>query len=572
LTNSKEDPAIPKNIEAEQVVLGSAILEPEKMVPVLLSKLKPEDFYRRPHRVIFRAIRDLFDNGKPSDVVSLANMIEEQGNMQKIGGRLYLNELMDRVTTTASMDHYVDIIRKKATKRALIEAGSRITEAGKNAGQTPEEAIKNAQRLISEIALSDDKLAPIVESIEGAVTIEWLDQQIKAEAVGLKEQRGGEIGGHLTITTTMPGVPSRLRSASFNFCALRTREQWAKSLNERMPYPDWPGLLEDMCTIVVDRVRAGDPVQIFSPADDVPPPEYAIEPLLLKGEPTILFGKPSSTKSYTALLFCYLAALGQDFDPFLWFAVHDDLGVPLYLDWEAKVNTLAWRAKLLTRGMGWPDRELAYRRCKHSLADDIDQIRLEVLKRGTKLVVIDSLGLAAGDRDLNASDAATRFYGALRTLDVTSLIIAHTAKHSLGRGSVFGSTFFEAGARSIWQVVSDSDEGAFTVSAGIQHRKINDAPLSRPFGLRWEFKPDMVTVEREDLRKIPSMSEHRATTDRIVELLLSEGILSPTSIAKKLNLPESTVRPTLTNLTNQHRVTRVQRGQYAAAVNDRDKC
>lgn len=147
--------SIPKNIEAEQVVLGSAILEPEETIPVLIDKLRPEHFYRRAHRVIFRTIRDLFDRGEPSDIVSLANRLEEQGNMTKVGGRIYLNELLDRVTTTASLDYYADIIRKKATLRALIEAGGQISEFGYDEARDTEEILDKAETIIFDISRSE---------------------------------------------------------------------------------------------------------------------------------------------------------------------------------------------------------------------------------------------------------------------------------------------------------------------------------------------------------------------------------------------------------------------------------
>ncbi len=147
--------SIPKNIEAEQVVLGSAILEPEETIPILIDKLRPEHFYRRAHRVIFRTIRDLFDRGEPSDIVSLANRLEEQGNMTKVGGRIYLNELLDRVTTTASLDYYADIIRKKATLRALIEAGGQISEFGYDEASDTDEILDKAETLIFDISRSE---------------------------------------------------------------------------------------------------------------------------------------------------------------------------------------------------------------------------------------------------------------------------------------------------------------------------------------------------------------------------------------------------------------------------------
>ncbi len=143
---------VPKNIEAEQIVLGSALLEPEGAVPVLLERLRPEDFYRRSHRVIFRVIRELFDRGEPADIVAVANRLEERGEMDKAGGRIYLTELLDRVTTTASLEYYIEIVRKKATLRSLIEAGGRIIELGYDERQETDEVLDKAESVIFDIS------------------------------------------------------------------------------------------------------------------------------------------------------------------------------------------------------------------------------------------------------------------------------------------------------------------------------------------------------------------------------------------------------------------------------------
>jgi replicative DNA helicase len=146
---------LPKNIEAEQVVLGSAILEPEGTIPILVEKLLPEYFYQRRHRVIFRTIRELFDRGEPSDIVSLANRLEERGEMERAGGRMYLNELIDRVATTASLEYYAEIVKKKATLRSLIEAGGRISEFGYDEVSETDEVMDRAESLIFDISSRD---------------------------------------------------------------------------------------------------------------------------------------------------------------------------------------------------------------------------------------------------------------------------------------------------------------------------------------------------------------------------------------------------------------------------------
>jgi replicative DNA helicase len=121
---------LPKNREAEQVVLGAALFEAESVLPVLQEKLRADQFYWPVHRAIYHAILDLAEAGQPVDLITVGNRLEELGKLAEIGGRAYLSELYSRVTTTASVEHYAEIIRKKAVLRELISAGREITELG----------------------------------------------------------------------------------------------------------------------------------------------------------------------------------------------------------------------------------------------------------------------------------------------------------------------------------------------------------------------------------------------------------------------------------------------------------
>lgn len=157
--NREEVREYPKNIEAEQICLGSAILEPDSTVPVLLETLLPEHFYERRHRVIFSAIRDLFNASEPADIILLANKLEELDDMEKAGGRMYLNELLDRTTTTASLEYYRDIVKRKATLREVIQIGGRISEVGYDEESTIEDVLDEAESLmfsVSEKGYSQD--------------------------------------------------------------------------------------------------------------------------------------------------------------------------------------------------------------------------------------------------------------------------------------------------------------------------------------------------------------------------------------------------------------------------------
>jgi len=143
---------IPKNKEAEQVVLGAALLEPEEAVPRMINRLGPDHFYFRAHREIYRAIEELFEKGQLPDAVTVANYLEERGKLEAVGGRSYLHELLTSVTTLAALDHYLDIVETKALRRWLIDAGGKVAELGYNEQLDLESALDRAGRVIYEIA------------------------------------------------------------------------------------------------------------------------------------------------------------------------------------------------------------------------------------------------------------------------------------------------------------------------------------------------------------------------------------------------------------------------------------
>lgn len=139
---------LPKNREAEQVVLGAALVEPENVVPILLEQIRPEHFYWQAHQVIYRTIMELFEKGKPPDLITIADRLEELGKLPAIGGRVYLSELAGRVTTTTSVEYYAEIVRKKAVLRDLVEAGKVVSELGLNEEEELETLLDRAEELI----------------------------------------------------------------------------------------------------------------------------------------------------------------------------------------------------------------------------------------------------------------------------------------------------------------------------------------------------------------------------------------------------------------------------------------
>ena len=143
---------LPKNREAEQVVLGAALLEPETVLPILLIHLRPEQFYWQAHQLIYRTILELAEKGRAPDLITVADRLEELQLLRATGGRAYLGELVGSVTTTTSVEYYAEIVRKKATLRALIEAGKAVSELGFSEEEELEELLDRAEESIFSIS------------------------------------------------------------------------------------------------------------------------------------------------------------------------------------------------------------------------------------------------------------------------------------------------------------------------------------------------------------------------------------------------------------------------------------
>ncbi|MGH8126124.1 MAG: DnaB-like helicase N-terminal domain-containing protein, partial [Rhodanobacteraceae bacterium] len=121
----------PHSIEAEQSVLGGLMLVSEAWDQVA-DRVTEEDFYRREHRLIYRAIGELANAAKPCDAVTLGEWFERHGETAGIGGVAYLAELANNTPSAANIKAYADIVRDKSVLRSLIEAGTRIAGDGFN--------------------------------------------------------------------------------------------------------------------------------------------------------------------------------------------------------------------------------------------------------------------------------------------------------------------------------------------------------------------------------------------------------------------------------------------------------
>jgi replicative DNA helicase len=147
-------PAPPHSIEAEQAVLGGLLMDPVAWDSVA-DVVREDDFYRNDHRLIFGAIGALAGNGKPTDVVTVTEHLERNGNLEAAGGIAYLGTVARETPTAANVRSYAEIVRERSLLRQLITAGSEIAGAVfNNDGQTARELVDKAEQRVFEIAES----------------------------------------------------------------------------------------------------------------------------------------------------------------------------------------------------------------------------------------------------------------------------------------------------------------------------------------------------------------------------------------------------------------------------------
>lgn len=142
----------PFSLEAEQAVLGGLMLD-DTAYDRVADRIGEEDFYRREHRLVFRAISALKDQGQHCDAVTLAEWLKQQGLAQDAGGLAFLLELVNNTPSAANIQAYADIVRDRAMLRQLLDAGAKIVDSVYNPeGRGSAELLELAEQQVYAIA------------------------------------------------------------------------------------------------------------------------------------------------------------------------------------------------------------------------------------------------------------------------------------------------------------------------------------------------------------------------------------------------------------------------------------
>ncbi|MBA3377942.1 MAG: replicative DNA helicase [Chloroflexia bacterium] len=204
----------PHNIEAEQSVLGSLLIDRDAIIRVA-SYVKAEDFYFSANGTVYQAILDLYNRREPTDFLTLSDELERRNVLDDIGGVGYLSSLLNVVPTAVHVEYYGRIVERTATLRRLIDAGTHIVGIGFQDNLDASDALDSAEQAL--FTVSQRRQTKDFQSISDVLDkfFDQLDylQQNRGEVVGvptgfsdLDKLTGGLQRSDLLIVAARPSM------------------------------------------------------------------------------------------------------------------------------------------------------------------------------------------------------------------------------------------------------------------------------------------------------------------------------------------------------------------------------
>lgn len=224
------DKTVPHNIEAEEAVLGSLLIDPDGVFRVL-SFLRAEDFYLQKHRWIYEAMLRVYDRRDPIDLVMLTSELEQLDHLEAVGGAAYIVQLINAVPSAINVESYARLVEHTAVRRRLLDAVSEIARLSYDETLSIEQVVDQSEQTLFGVSQkrSTRDLQPIQEIVP--LYYDHIDKlyqnrgQIPGVPTGFNDLNrllGGFQKSDLLILAARPGVGKTSLMLTF---ALKAAEQ-----------------------------------------------------------------------------------------------------------------------------------------------------------------------------------------------------------------------------------------------------------------------------------------------------------------------------------------------------------
>ena len=201
---------LPHDLLAEQAVLGSIFLDPDK-IHIASEYLTKDSFFKLSHGMVFNIMQELSDKGDPIDPVSVKSALDSIGQFEQIGGMPFLASLINAVPTSAHIEHYSKVVAEKSRARKVIEDLSHSISSVYDGQKDLNEILSQTEQNLSTISSEQKKgFRPIIDVIDSTQSI--LDE---------RSQKVGYVTGTSTGFTDFDQITTGLHEDNLIIIAAR---------------------------------------------------------------------------------------------------------------------------------------------------------------------------------------------------------------------------------------------------------------------------------------------------------------------------------------------------------------
>ena len=258
----------------------------------------------------------------------------------------------------------------------------------------------------------------------------------------------------------------------------------ANRCKESVPNITWGTLLEKACGAVREEQQKGNPVENLKHGAIADSTQYILEPFLINSQSNLLYGNGGLGKSWFALYLGALVASGKRHG-----GLTPEPGNVMYVDYEVDKQDMENRFIALCNGRGIEPPDFFYRKQETSMTRDQPRMAQLVAEHNIQFMIIDSAAMACGGEPESA-DVATRYWNALRTLNCTTLTIAHVSKTEAsekGTSTPYGSVFWRNYARNAWEIKQGTVFKRLEKEFGLVQTKLNSGAGDDPRNFLFTF-------------------------------------------------------------------------------------
>lgn len=209
----------PQAIEVEQAVLGAILKDQEAINRVIDIITDAADFYAPKHQMIFQAAIDLYSKSEPVDITTVVSRLQDKGQLDKVGGRVYLVDLVEQVASTGNVAAYANIVLEKSVLRRLIATSTEILSSCYAVEMPADELLDRAEANIFNISESRLRqtfmpMSELTRSVIGEIDkAQAEDQPPTGVRTGFPDLDAITLGFHKSDLIIIAGRPSMGKTA-----------------------------------------------------------------------------------------------------------------------------------------------------------------------------------------------------------------------------------------------------------------------------------------------------------------------------------------------------------------------